>query len=439
MKFTLIWLMLISLCCFGYATEHLIQQPIKVLTSKDGLLHWNRSEAYRDSHSAFHKEKILDITQFQNQQVLNCFPSNLYQGNTADSSLMVLLHAPNWNTASKTPILLVHGAGDDAFRAWVHPRSHDTPKVIPSDQQGFMQKLVKQDYPVFAINFSHNHGCNYLQAEQIHNAIQIIKAKTGSNKVHVVAHSKGNCAVSLYLADAAQVNSKYNNFSSPFAKDVDTYIQIGAANKGIDVTFRYYTGNIYTLSNNISAPICFHEAMIYGIWKNLYRQDIYYKNPGKSQGNFFPGQSQLLYNLVNDGLPLSSLSYTPGDFNLTMKACYHGGTTAFVASYGIEHAIREGGYTISRLNKRGLDPSVKIVSIYGTNSTIKKIDLGFITIPVGANDYEGDGVLYKHSALYINGLTCRGAQLLGQRGFDQNHLDIARTTEVLNWFISFLP
>ncbi|WP_372366579.1 esterase/lipase family protein [Candidatus Uabimicrobium sp. HlEnr_7] len=416
-----------------FATQYLNEVPIKI---NNNVMHWAKSEVYRDAHPKFVRERILDITRFENSSVLECFPQSLYNSEGADSSLMVLFSAPKWNKSQKTPVLLIHGAGDDAYRAWVHPLTKSTPSKIPLEEQGYMQQLVSKGYPVFAINFSHSHGCNYLQAEQIRNAVRIIKKKTQKPKVNIIAHSKGNCAATIYMSNFGEVDKAYKSFLSKYTNDIDTYVQIGAANKGIDLVFRYYLGNVYSIANNISSPICFYQGLVYGLWTDLYKLDIYSQNPGKYQGNYFPGQNQLLYNLVKDGLDFSAFSYTPGDFNMTMKACYYGGTTAFVSSYGIEHAIAEGQNTIYKINRHGIDPAINIINVYGTNSAINEIDLGVIKVPVGVQDYSSDGVVYKYSSSYTEGITKRGARLIGQRGFDKNHLRIAYDSEVLDWIVS---
>lgn len=416
-----------------WATELFEWKPVKVRTSEDGLLHWVRAEAYRDRHPGFVMEKILPVTKYKNPQVLQSFPESLYEGDGCDSSLMLLLYGPDWDSSHKTPILLVHGAGDDAFRVWTHPYTFETPEYIPPDKEGFMQKFVRAGYPVFAVNFSHNHGCNYLQAEQIHNAVQVIRQRTGANKVHLVAHSKGNCSASIYLCGGREVYPEKYGFLSPFENDVDIYVQIAPANKGNDVVFRYYAGNMTIVGNNTSAPVCFYRALAYGCWRDFYREDIYQANPGEDVGNYFPGQCQGAYNLVADGLNFSFYSYTPFDLNLTMNACYYGGQSMFVAGYGIEHAIEEGGRTIERINKRGLDPSVRLVSMYGTYPVLQEIELGFIKIPVGVPDYPSDGVIYVHSARYIAGLLSRGAILLAQGEFKKNHVTLALHDDAFQW------
>lgn len=432
MKNILAFFLILCLCPI-WATDQFEWIPVKVTTQQDGLKHWVRAEAYRDKHSAFEAEKILDISKIKNPQVLSAFPDDLYDGENADSSLMVLFYGPNWNVNRKTPILLVHGAGDDACRAWVHPYSLTTPDSIAENAQGFMQRFTNAGHPVFAINFSHHHGCNYKQAEQIHNAIQVIKRQTGAEKVHLLAHSKGNCAASIYVSGGKDVNPEMFGFLSPFEKDVATYIQIGPGNKGIDLIFRYYGGSLYSMSNKVSSPVCFQQGLYYGVWTNFYKNDIYKANPGKEVGNYFPGQCQLVYNLVEDGLDFSAYSYTAMDFNATMKACYYGGTTLYVQCYGIEHSIQEGGNTIAKINKRGVDPSVSLINIYGTNRVIQEIDLGWIKIPVGVSDYPSDGIVYVHTASYIQGHLSRGARLLGQKAFDFNHFGIATKPEVFAW------
>ena len=434
--------LILMLFVFGtslWATEKLNWQPVKVRTPQDGLLHWVRSEAYRDEHPLFGKEKILPVAHFANPQVLACFPDNLYQDDTADASLMVLLYAPGWDTLKQIPILLVHGAGDDAFRAWAHPLSLTTPETVPEAQYGFMQKLTKAGHPVFAINFSHNHGCNYRQAEQIRNAIQIIRKKTGVGKVHLIAHSKGNCSATIYVSGNRDVNERYRDFLSPFGKDVAAYVQLAPGNKGIDVVFRYYGANLHVLSNKVASPVCFYSAFVYGFWHDYYKEDIFAANPGKPlTGNYFPGQCQLAYNLVDDGLDFSMLSYTAFDFNLTMKACYYGGASGIVACYGIGHAIAEGDNTIERLNRKGIDPSVCLINIYGTDPVIQQVDFGWFKIPIGISDYPSDGMLYVHSASYVKGLLSRGAKLLAQKEFKKNHFRVAFHDEVSDFIITQL-
>lgn len=429
-------LCLLWICLFvshSEATDLFQWTPVKVTTRADDLLYWEKVEVYRDAHPSFTREKILEVSRYRNPQVLAVFPASLYQGDTADASLMALFYAPGWDTSSKTPVLLIPGAADDVFRAWVHPYSFDTPQEISQGQEGFMQKLCRAGYPVFAINFSHNHGCNYLQAEQIRNAIQVIKHRTGARRVHLIAHSKGNCAACIYLCGGRNVYPEQFRFLSEFAEDVDVYVQLGPANKGIDLNFRYYMGNMAIIEQNSSAPLCFYRAVVYGFWKDFYERDIYEENPGTNVGNYFPGQNQLANNLVDDGLDFSVYSYTPIDINMTMRACYYGGKTMFVESYGIEHAMKEGGNTIHRLNSRGLDPSVRLVNIYGTDPVLTEKDFFFFKVPVGVPDHPSDGVVYVHSASYIKGLISRGARLLAQKGFKKNHVILAADQGVFTW------
>lgn len=432
-KVSILLILFLFSICTAWATDDFIWTPVKVTTPENGLLYWERVEVYRDAHLGFVKEKILEISKYKNPQVKAVFPNSLYQGDTADSSLMALFYAPGWNTASKTPILLIPGAADDVFRGWVHPYTFENPDVIPQDREGFMQKFARAGYPVFAINFSHNHGCNYLQAEQIHNAIEVIKRKTRVQKVHILAHSKGNCSASIYLCGCKTVYPERFGFLSPFKRDVDIYVQIGPANKGIDLNFRYYAANITAIAQDASAPLCFYRGVVYGVWQDFFDRDTYEENPGVNIGNYFPGQNQLLHNLVDDGLDFSVYSYTPVDLNMTMHACYYGGNSMFVESYGIEHAIKEGGNTIERLNQRGLDVSVKLVNVYGTDPVLKEIDFVFFKIPVGVTDYPSDGAIYVHSAKHIDGLIANGARLLAQKGFNKNHVVLAAHQEVFEW------
>ena len=432
-KFLPVFILILVAITTAQATEYFNWNPIKITTPEDGLLHWERVEVYQDRHPGFAKEKILDCCKYKNPQLRAVFPENLYDGDAADASLMALFYAPGWKNSRKTPILLIPGAADNVFRGWVHPYSFATPETIPVAKEGFMQKFVRAGYPVFAINFSHNQGCNYQQAEQIYNAIQIIKRRTGADKVNLLAHSKGNCATCIYLCGGCEVYPERFSWISPFEKDVAVYIQAGPANKGIDLNFRYYTANLTVVMQNAPAPLCFYKGMVYGFWKEFYDRDVYLENPGPDLGNYFPGQNQIVYNLVDDGLDFSVYSYTPFDINMTMKACYYGGRTLVVEAYGIDHAAEEGGHTIKRINARGLHPSVKLINVYGTDPVIQKIDFIFFKIPVGIPDYPSDGVIYVHSASYIQGLISRGATLIAQKSFKKNHVFLAAHQEVFTW------
>ena len=86
----------------------------------------------------------------------------------------------------------------------------------------------------------------------------------------------------------------------------------------------------------------------------------------------------------------------------------------------------------------GMNRSVKLVNIYGTNQAIKKIEFGFITMPVGVVDYPSDGVIYVHSASYVKGLLRRGATLLAQKGLDKNHLQLAMHEDVHRCLLDIL-
>ena len=126
-------------------------------------------------------------------------------------------------------------------------------------------------------------------------------------------------------------------------------------------------------------------------------------------------------------------SYTPFDFNMTMKACYYGGVTTCINSYGIKHAIKEGGYTIQKINERGLNPGVKLLNVYGTKRVLQEIDLWFFKIPMGVSDYPSDGVIYVHSSSYVKGLLSRGAKLAAQKSFKENHIGITCKPNVFKW------
>ena len=126
---------------------------------------------------------------------------------------------------SKIPVLLVHGAGANAW-IWCY----DPIESISKDTLIF--KLAENGFPTYAISSACPQGSNYFQAEHIISAIEIIKQETGKDKVNVIATGDGNIPVQLYLSSSTRYPwmRKYDN-------SVDKYIGLGSPNLGIDYQF----------------------------------------------------------------------------------------------------------------------------------------------------------------------------------------------------------
>ena len=86
---------------------------------------------------------------------------------------------------SRSRSLIVPGAGDNASRS-----------AVPA-----ISELRQRGYGCFSITFAHPHGDNYVQAQQIANAVARIREVTGASQVDIIAHSKGATATAIYLAN----------------------------------------------------------------------------------------------------------------------------------------------------------------------------------------------------------------------------------------------
>ncbi|NCB37769.1 MAG: hypothetical protein EOM80_03285 [Erysipelotrichia bacterium] len=409
------------LAFLGYSTP--VKAELHVLSEVSGRdsSPWERVELLEDDDPHFIKEPFHLKSRQTHSITQKAF------GTSQPHSNNFLLHfAPNWQrTRDAVPVLLVHGAGDNACRGFCHPLSFDMPEDGKIDKPGLMQHLVKAKFPVFAITFSHPHGDNFLQAQQVANAISRIKELTGAEKVDVVCHSKGAMSVRIYASD---LGAEYPEHSwiTPFRKDIRKIIFIASPLKGIDTAFRYYMYNCTVLQQNLAAPIGPRSLM----WQGSYLDT-------GSHNMLFPGQFQMLNNWVKDGIPMNYQSAT-ADMNLSRNALYNGGVTALLVSDGIDQAIQEGGNVISSLNRKGIDPSVTCHIMAGTKQEIDTVKFFWLEMPVGEFADASDGVLFLKSAVYKNGLKARGAVVRSVKTFNMTHIGLTIWPDALNHIVEVL-
>jgi len=447
--FFISFILLFSYFCLTPIVAH-AAMPTLISTVSDPYP-WSRVELWGSSKEQMlvGQEKLVKFSLPANTKVKSWLPADIFvKDGTSNSSndynfgdyghlksnrYFLLGYGPKWNTGTKPiPVLLVHGAGDDMNRAWAHPWDQQTPPSIT--RPGLMQYLSDRGYKVFAISFPHTQGNNLIHAELIADAIEVIKSRTGATQVDVIAHSKGNMAVTAYLSS---LNNEWpdTTWMTDYRGDVRKYVAIAAPFKGLDTMFRYYTANLNVITENKNAPVAFYKAYIYYTYRNYYRWDM----TDKYGGNYFEGQTQLLWNWVNDPISpigFNSDSWTLMDGNDTMYKLYHGGNSLYVSSEGIDAAIANNNgkngtsHFIAKLNNKGIDSRVKIYNLYGTNQTM---GYAFGWWPIGEKAASSDGLVFVRSATYTEGITRRGAQLVAQQGYPYNHLDIARERMALNW------
>lgn len=305
-----------------------------------------------------------------------------------------LLHyGPGWDSnPEKTPVLLIHGAGLDA-NSFVN--------LYGLGVRGLQPQLTSLGYRVFALTFSHGHGDNFNQAEQLAAAIKHIKELAQVEKINLVAHSKGGTAARIYLSGLSR---------TPYRGDVDRYIMLGTPNLGLDYAFRHPHRSYLLYLSGGNGVIPWDQLTVMGFTVDTRAYAIY------SDG-CFPGQSQLLYRWDQ----IYPLDASQPDWYTT----YYGGTGFFSRSRGIDAAIAGGHNLVQRLNRRGIEPGVRLFILAGSNNF-------FGSIP-GESTGPSDGVVLLDSVLYSDGLTLRGAHLELKEELHLNHLELLFSFQAARW------
>lgn len=359
---------------------------------------WVMAERYLDTNSGFTQEQYPpDGRGDQDGQRLTFF------GNVAKpfSGRFLLYHAPGWNTNPRpVPILLVHGANDNADRAWANPNELGGfgcgALICPST--GLMQYLANDGFRVFAINFAHKQGDNYMQAQLIEDAIQVIRSKLGASQVDVVAWSKGATAARMY------VSSVRRSWGLPYQGDVRRLVLIGGPNKGYDYPFAHGWAHDFSIwpecGGSINAPSPHVTMTCYGQYTSHPELSIY----STSTCDCFPGQKQMLYRW--DGV--YGVDQTQQDWYTT----YYGGQGFYTYSYGIQVAINEGSL-IATIRGVGIPSSVSTYLLCG----------GSANIPTIYNENRGpsDGVVFIASCSDTGGIPNVGGNVVIVNG---NHLTL---------------
>ncbi|MFD7593469.1 esterase/lipase family protein [Kitasatospora sp. NPDC059812] len=337
-----------------------------------------------------------------------------YFGGTGQpsSSRFLLYSATGWDTGSRpTPVLLVHGANDNADRAWANPGESGTCGASACPSTGLAQYLAGTGHRVFAIGFAHKQGDNLLQAQAVGDAVSLIRARLGVPQVDVVAWSKGEVAARAY------VSSVRPSWGRAYAGDVRRLITLGGPNGGLDYVYAH--GWSFDLA---SWPACGGTANAPSPHLYMTCYGTYTAQPCLGvlpTGGYdcYPGQRQLLARW--DGR--YGVDGTAQDWWTT----YYGGQGFYTSGQGIQAAI-DAGSLIAPLQQAGVPASVRTYLLAG----------GSADIPGVLNENRGpsDGIVFTASALDTTGIaTIGGTRLLT----GLNHLELAWAPEaesqVDNW------
>ena len=381
------------------ASEQFKGEPLRVERSED----WERIELHEDPAPFFRKEPFTEPARQHVPVIVTAFG-----GDAEPPSSRFLLHAAKGfdrKDDARPPVLLVHGSIVDAQRAW------GVKSFGGRGGTGLAGRLAASGRRVFAITFSHPHGDNWLQSEQVANAIQRIRALTGAAAVDLVAHSKGGLAARLYCSDLRQPGMTH------FRGDVRRLVLIGVPNGGIDVAFAYPNLNYFVIAKNYSAPVVWTDALCYGLWTDLRGKSLYSAPDGKGA---FPGQAQMLRRW--DGI-YGLYTSDPGQFDV--ETTYHGGRGRVSTSLGIDRAIKDGGDMIGLLERTGVDKRVEVAILAGTKPKL----LDFI----GERRGPSDGLVLVRSALSTEGIARAGAKVVRRDTLRLSHIELAYADPAIAW------
>jgi triacylglycerol lipase len=385
-------------------SERFGTEPLRVERSAD----WERLELLEDAAPFFVREPFTETSRQDEDEIIAAFA-----GEKEPSSGRFILHvarAPAKPDPDAPPVLLVPGAVVDATTSFGRSSFKGRGGV------GLAASLAKTGRQVFAITFAHPHGCNWLQSEQVANAIARIRAITGAARVDVVAHSKGAVAARLYASDLRKPGM------TRFRGDIRRLVLIGAPNAGIDVAFAYPNLNYWVIHNQASSPVVWTEALCYGTWTNLRPRSLYSAPEG---GGAFAGQAQMLRRW--DGV-YGLYRADPNQWDV--ETTYNGGRGRVSVSPGIDRAIEDGGGLMARLEKTGVDKRVEIALLAGTKPAL----MGF----VGERRGPSDGLVLVRSALASEGLARAGAKIVRRDTLCLSHVELAYAPSAMRWIAEAL-
>lgn len=332
--------------------------------------HWERIECWQDTARPFAVESVLNKSRHETPEIISAFGSNL-----PPASTFLLHYGPKWKTNKGKVVMLVHGASDNANRAWA------TPAILLGDANapGLLQTLEAKGYRVFAITFPHKHGNLFYETQYLADALELARQATGAGKVVLIGHSAGGLAARGYVSSFCP-----NGAWTHYRGDVEQLITLAAPHRGQDFAFRHPEFNYYFMKDELAAnaPMSWDKILVYGQWKDTLEFSIYSDN--------FPMQQQVLYDWTGK-YPVSAAS---PDYYTTM----HGGQGLMSHSLGINNAIMKGGNFMNAFKAYPVPADIAVTVIAGTNSRIENV-------PQTEKDGPSDGLVFVESASHTADLT----------------------------------
>ncbi|MFB7667348.1 esterase/lipase family protein [Kitasatospora sp. NPDC056138] len=358
---------------------------------------WARVERFLDTSAGFHAEEYPDDGRGDQDGARVGY----FGGERRPYSGRFLLYsAPGWDTGrASTPVLLVHGANDNADRAWADPGESGGCGAASCPHTGLAQYLAAAGHRVFAIGFAHKQGDNLMQAQTIGDAVAVIRARLGVPQVDLVAWSKGEVAARAY------VSSVRSSRGRPYAGDVRRLVTLGGPNGGLDYVYAHgWSFDLATwpaCGGTANAPSPHLFMTCYGSYT---AQPCLGVLPAGGH-DCFPGQRQLLARWDADyGVDTGAQDWW---------TTYYGGRGYYTSGQGIQAAI-EAGSLVGPLQRAGVPSAVRTYLLAGGSADIPGV--------LDENRGPSDGIVFTASALDTTGIaTVGGTRLLT----GLNHLELA--------------
>jgi hypothetical protein len=365
---------------------------------------WVQVERWRDTTSAIGQETFPpDGRGDQSGQRATFFGSG-----RPSSARFLMYYAPGWDTNIKpVPVLLVHGANQEADLAWANPNSAGGygcgQATCPTT--GLMQALSSDGFKVFALGLAHKNGDGYIWAEEIADAIAIIKTRTGAAKVDVIGWSKAAPNARMYVSGVRQ------SWGTAYRGDVRRLILLGSPNNGIDLSFRHgwnFSLVVYpACGGTINGPTPHDHLVCYGV--NTPGSQWTYSSP------YFPGSAQLLKRWDS----VYPLPTSEQDWYTT----YYGGQGVYSSGPGISAYLSRS--LVDVIRNAPVPLTIREHSLCGDLPTIALLH----------NEHTGpsDGVVFVASCRDSTGISYDG----GGATLDVNHLglgwDPLSITQIRAW------
>jgi len=439
--------------------------------TQDGAVRlWSAIERLEDPDRAlFSQEEFNSGTTWPTTSEVAPWIDDCFRSRTPHSA-SALLHMGTYEEgATGTPILMVHGAGDNGSRSFVTlgTRLNDTGR------------------PVYAVTFAHPHGDVFQQAEQIANAVARIRARTGAAQVDLVAHSKGGIAAAVYLAHGDDAEwgdtptaAAYEAVGTAYRGDVRRAVFVATPLGGIDSSYRWTNNNYVSLDADTAiSPASWQTYYPYGVAVPAFNEDLTAQDLlSGGAGDLFPGHRQLLRR-QSHALPGAQPWLENYAYQQDWVTTYEGGYGFFSFSEGIDAAIVDGGDLITKLETRGVDPGVALFVLAGSSPLMPNgdqewldelfgeawgwvldasradaaelaqalVDEGVISDSLTESDLDGllsgalvlgdvsgpsDGLVFVDSASHTGALTARGASLVEARVVNLSHMDLLYASPV---------